>query len=139
MMYDHIDMHVIGPVHMLVLGLILIIPFWRLFSKAGYLGLWSLLMLILLVNLIALYVLAFSNWPGSRRAVPWTGIGKPRDVVSSGGCFCSGHGVRHGFLSPLGRTALRSERGTGGNYSRCRWLNAAASAMPQPNESGSYA
>lgn len=67
MMYDHFDMLVIGPVHMLVLGLILIIPFWRLFSKAGYSGWWSLLMLIPLVNLIALYVLAFSNWPVLRK------------------------------------------------------------------------
>lgn len=63
MMYDRFDMMVFGPVHMLVFGLILIIPFWQLFSKAGYSGWWSLLMVIPLVNLIALYVLAFSNWP----------------------------------------------------------------------------
>jgi hypothetical protein len=66
MMYDHFDMHAIGSVHMLVLGLILIIPFWRLFSKAGYSGWWSLLMVIPLVNLITLYVLAFSDWPALR-------------------------------------------------------------------------
>jgi hypothetical protein len=67
MMYDHFDMYAIGPIHMLVLGLILIIPFWRLFSKAGYSGWWSLLMVIPLVNLITLYVLAFSNWPALRK------------------------------------------------------------------------
>jgi hypothetical protein len=67
MMYEHFDMYTIGPVHMLVLGLILIIPFWRLFSKAGYSGLWSLLMVIPLVNLITLYVLAFSDWPALRK------------------------------------------------------------------------
>jgi len=66
-MYDHFDMYVIGPVHMLVLGLVLIIPFWRLFSKAGYSGWWSLLMVIPLVNLITLYVLAFSNWPALQK------------------------------------------------------------------------
>jgi hypothetical protein len=65
MMYDH--MYGIGPVHMLVLGLVLIIPFWQLFSKAGYSGWWSLLMVIPLVNLIALYVLAFSDWPALRK------------------------------------------------------------------------
>jgi hypothetical protein len=63
MMYDRFDMYAFGPVHMLVIGLILIIPFWQLFSKAGYAGWWSLLMIIPLVNLIALYVLAFSSWP----------------------------------------------------------------------------
>ena len=34
MMYDRFDMMVFGPVHMLVFGLLLIIPFWQLFSKA---------------------------------------------------------------------------------------------------------
>jgi hypothetical protein len=67
MMYDRFDVYAVGPAHMLVLGLLLIIPFWRLFSKAGYSGWWSLLMLIPLVNLITLYVLAFSNWPVLRK------------------------------------------------------------------------
>jgi hypothetical protein len=66
-MYDHMyGMYGVGPVYMLVLGLILIIPFWQLFSKAGYSGWWSLLMVIPLANLIALYVLAFSDWPAMR-------------------------------------------------------------------------
>lgn len=63
MMYDHFEMYSVGPLHMLVLGLLLIIPFWQLFSRAGYSGWWSLLMIVPVVNLIALYVLAFSNWP----------------------------------------------------------------------------
>jgi hypothetical protein len=67
MMYDHFDMSSVGPVHMLVLGLLLIIPFWRLFSKAGFSGWWSLLMIVPVANLIALYVLAFSNWPALRK------------------------------------------------------------------------
>jgi len=49
------------------MGLILIIPFWQLFSKAGYSGWWSLLMIVPLVNLITLYVLAFSSWPSSKK------------------------------------------------------------------------
>jgi hypothetical protein len=53
---------------MLVRGLVLIIPFWRMFSKAGYSRWWSLLMLVPLVNLITLYVLAFSNWPVLRES-----------------------------------------------------------------------
>jgi hypothetical protein len=67
MMYDHFNMYVFGPVHMLVLGLILIIPFSQLFAKAGYSGWWSLLMLIPLVNLVALYILAFSDWPAMKK------------------------------------------------------------------------
>jgi len=67
MMYDRYDMYTFGPFHMLVIGLILIIPFWQLFSTAGFSGWWSLLMIIPLVNLIALYVLAFSSWPSLGR------------------------------------------------------------------------
>jgi hypothetical protein len=66
MMYDH-DMYALGPIHMLVLGLVLIIPFWQLFSKAGYSGWWSLLMVVPFLNLITVYVLAFSNWPALKK------------------------------------------------------------------------
>jgi hypothetical protein len=47
--------------------LLLIIPFWQLFSKAGYSGWWSLLMVVPLVNFVALYVLAFSSWPALKK------------------------------------------------------------------------
>jgi hypothetical protein len=58
----------VGPVPMLIIAVILIVPFWQLFSKAGYSGWWSLLMIIPVVNLIALYVLAFSSWPALSRS-----------------------------------------------------------------------
>jgi len=69
MMYDRFEMYTLGPAHMLILGLILVIPFWQLFSKAGYSGWWSLLMLVPIVNILTLYVFAFSSWPalGRRR------------------------------------------------------------------------
>ena len=67
MMHDQFDMYTVGPSHMLVLGLVLIVPFWQVFSKAGYSGWWSLLMIVPLVNLIALYVLAFSSWPSLKK------------------------------------------------------------------------
>jgi hypothetical protein len=41
---------------------IFVIPFWRIFSKAGFAGALSLLMIIPLVNLIVLYIVAFSEW-----------------------------------------------------------------------------
>jgi len=52
---------------MLVLGLVLIIPFLQLFSKAGFSGWWSLLMIVPIVNLLTLYVLAFSSWPSLKQ------------------------------------------------------------------------
>ncbi len=42
---------------------ITIIPFWRIFSKAGYHGALSLLMLVPLVNLGMIFFLAFAQWP----------------------------------------------------------------------------
>jgi hypothetical protein len=52
---------VAGLMAILVLP-IFVIPFWKIFSKAGFAGALSLLMIIPLVNLIVLYVIAFSEW-----------------------------------------------------------------------------
>jgi len=41
---------------------IFVIPYWKIFSKAGFAGALSLLMIVPLVNLIVLYVVAFSEW-----------------------------------------------------------------------------
>ena len=52
-----------------VLGLfqvIYIIPLWRIVSKAGYSGAWSLLSFVPLVNIVMLWVFAFSAWPRER-------------------------------------------------------------------------
>jgi len=42
---------------------IIIVPCWRIVSKAGYSGAWSLLALVPLVNVILLWVFAFVRWP----------------------------------------------------------------------------
>jgi hypothetical protein len=47
---------------------IIVVPCWRIVSKAGYSGAWSLLALIPLVNLIALWVFAFVTWPSGKTA-----------------------------------------------------------------------
>lgn len=52
---------------MLVMAAIVVIPFWRICSKAGYPGWLSLLIVIPLVNLLFLYFLAFSAWPSHRK------------------------------------------------------------------------
>lgn len=41
---------------------LMIIPFWKIYSKAGFSGWLSLLMVIPFVNLVVLYYVAFSNW-----------------------------------------------------------------------------
>jgi hypothetical protein len=46
----------------LVIALIVIIPYWKIFGKAGFPRALGILMVIPLVNLILLYVLAFSQW-----------------------------------------------------------------------------
>lgn len=45
-----------------------VFPCWKIVSKAGYAGAWSLLALIPLVNVIMLWVFAFSSWPNSKDA-----------------------------------------------------------------------
>ena len=39
-------------------------PFWKIFAKAGFSPWLSLLILVPVVNLVVLYVVAFSRWPG---------------------------------------------------------------------------
>jgi hypothetical protein len=46
----------------LILIVIMLIPYWFIWKKAGFAPWLSLLMLIPMLNLIMLYVLAFSDW-----------------------------------------------------------------------------
>jgi len=54
-------------VWMLVVAVLVVVPFWRICRKAGFPGALSLLILVPLVNLVFLYVLAFSGWPSQQR------------------------------------------------------------------------
>lgn len=45
---------------------IIIVPGWRIASKAGYSGAFSLLLLVPVLNLIMVWVFAFSQWPNQR-------------------------------------------------------------------------
>jgi hypothetical protein len=64
------------PWHLIILmicsGLpvVLVIPFWQIFKKAGMPAPLSLLMVFPLVNLIMLYVLAFSTWKATPSLYP---------------------------------------------------------------------
>lgn len=52
-----------GMLMWLVMGAIIILPFWFIFPKAGFSKWLSLLMAIPMVNILTIYFLAFSKWP----------------------------------------------------------------------------
>jgi len=54
---------------MAIMFVLVVIPFWSIFGKAGHPKWLALLMLVPLVNIITLYYLAFSNWPAQRRGL----------------------------------------------------------------------
>ncbi|PSQ68446.1 MAG: hypothetical protein BRD29_03890 [Bacteroidetes bacterium QH_2_67_10] len=59
-----------GIFEILILLVVFVIPvwfFWRIFAKAGYSGAWSLLLPVPFANLIVLGMLAFGDWPIHRK------------------------------------------------------------------------
>ena len=42
---------------------LIVVPCAKILGKAGYSGWWALLALIPLINVIALWIFAFSSWP----------------------------------------------------------------------------
>ena len=53
---------------------LIIVPFWQIFKKSGMGGPLSLLMVLPLVNVVMLYILAFSRWkvvPAPEYAIPY--------------------------------------------------------------------
>ena len=52
-----------------ICGIILIIPFWKIFSKAGFFAPFSLLMAVPVVNVLLLYYVAFAKWPVMKKTV----------------------------------------------------------------------
>lgn len=56
------------PIIMLIVGipvalLLVVLPFWKICSKAGFHGALSLLMLVPVANIVLPFFLAFSDWP----------------------------------------------------------------------------
>jgi hypothetical protein len=62
----HDGMFGFGPNWMLFVSAIVVLPFWRICTKAGYSGWLSLLILIPLANVVFVYFLGFSQWPSLR-------------------------------------------------------------------------
>ncbi len=57
---------------------IILPPFWKIFSKAGFSGWLSLLIFVPLVNLVVLYIVAFTDWP-ALKSTATGGNGQARD------------------------------------------------------------
>ncbi len=62
-----------GPFWMLLISAIVLLPFWRICTKAGYSGWLSLLVLIPMVNVVFVYFLGFSEWPSLRGRISTKG------------------------------------------------------------------
>ncbi len=71
MMQD--EMSGFGPLWMLLISAIVVLPFFRICTKAGYSGWLSLLVLIPIVNMVFVYFLGFSEWPSLRGDRPTDG------------------------------------------------------------------
>lgn len=65
------------PIFMLVFAAIMIIPWWFIWKKAGFSSWFCLLMILPLVNLVMLYVMAFSEWKVMPVAQPAQGYPYP--------------------------------------------------------------
>ena len=46
-----------------IIGITVILPYWKIFSKAGFSGLLSLTLIVPIVNVVMLFYLAFAEWP----------------------------------------------------------------------------
>jgi hypothetical protein len=69
MMYGWSDTMVFGPVHWLFFIVVvgaLLYPIGRILSRIGFSPLWSVLVFVPFVNLVALWVLASIDWPEQR-------------------------------------------------------------------------
>ncbi|MFO7324334.1 MAG: hypothetical protein DIU62_001335 [Pseudomonadota bacterium] len=53
-------------IFLLICLVVYLVPVWRIVSKAGFNGAFSLLSLVPIVNIVMLWVFAFIDWPVER-------------------------------------------------------------------------
>jgi hypothetical protein len=66
MMSGWMDMTNFGPTHWLIFAVmvgVILYPIGRILNRVGFSPFWSVLAMIPFINLIALWVLAFIDWP----------------------------------------------------------------------------
>ncbi len=68
---------VILVVVVLFVVVFLLIPYWRIFEKAGFSPALSLLMLLPIVNIAMIYYLAFAEWPSLKQGQSTKNVGSP--------------------------------------------------------------
>jgi len=60
-----------GPFHLVFFAIMVAVVVWplgRILSRAGFSPFWSIVAFIPILNLVALWMFAFADWPGSGRA-----------------------------------------------------------------------
>lgn len=62
----------------LLVALLVVYPFWRIFARAGFPGWLAVGMVLPVVNLALLYFLAFAQWPALRGVARIERVGDPR-------------------------------------------------------------
>ena len=48
---------------LVIVGLVIVLPFWKIFTKAGFPGPLAVLVIIPFVNILMIFFLAFAEWP----------------------------------------------------------------------------
>ncbi len=61
------ELFLIGCFAFIFAVVFLLIPYWRIFKKAGFPPALCFLMLVPLVNIFMIYFLAFAEWPSLKR------------------------------------------------------------------------
>ena len=70
-------------IFLLIILVISIIIYWRIATKAGYPGAYSLLLLVPIVNLIVIIMFAFTEWPIERDVKALRGgAGRPMTPIT---------------------------------------------------------
>jgi len=54
------------PIWFVVLAVLTVIPVWRICTRMGHPGWFSIAVLVPIVNILFLYFLAFTDWPRER-------------------------------------------------------------------------
>ncbi len=55
--------HVGFPELIAIMAILVIVPFWKIFIKAGFPGQLSLVLLVPVFGVLIIYYLAFAEWP----------------------------------------------------------------------------
>jgi Na+/melibiose symporter-like transporter len=65
---DFSGFHFFAVILWLLVVAVMMIPYVKIIKKAGYSGWWILSMFVPLLNVVMLWVFAFSTWPVEQRA-----------------------------------------------------------------------